>query len=166
MTQLNLEHIVRTLAQHRVRFVVIGAFAALAHGSPFPTEDVDVTPEQSRDNVARLSDALHELNARIRTRAVPEGLAFDLDAESLASAGVWNLSTPFGDLDISFVPTGTDGFAQLDRKAIDLDIDGIVVRFASLEDIVRSKQAANRDKDRRHLPVLRELLANRDLDTN
>lgn len=166
MTQLNLEHIVRTLAQHRVRFVVIGAFAALAHGSPFPTEDVDVTPEQSRDNLARLSDALHELNARIRTRAVPEGLAFDLDAESLASAGVWNLSTPFGDLDISFVPTGTDGFAQLDRKAIDLDIDGIVVRFASLEDIVRSKQAANRDKDRRHLPVLRELLANRDLDTN
>jgi predicted nucleotidyltransferase len=166
MSELDLEHIVRTLAKHRVRFVVIGAFAALAHGSPFPTEDVDVTPERSRENLARLSEALHELEARIRTHAVAEGLPFDHDADSLGAAGVWNLQTPFGDLDISFVPTGTEGFQQLDRGAIDLDIDGIVVRMASLEDIVRSKQAANRDKDRRHLPVLRELLANRDLDVN
>jgi len=165
VSELDLERIVRTLAEHRVRFVVIGAFAALAHGSPFPTEDVDVTPERSLENLSRLSDALRALGARIRTHAVPEGLPFDHDAESLSAAGVWNLMTTFGDLDISFVPAGTEGFKQLDRGAIDLDLDGIVVRVASLEDIVRSKQAANRDKDRRHLPVLRELLANRDLDT-
>jgi predicted nucleotidyltransferase len=163
---LDLERIVRTLAEHEVRFVVIGAYGALAHGSNLPTEDVDVTPDPSADNLARLSDALRALGARIRTAAVPGGLPFDHDAASLASAGVWNLTTDYGDLDVSFVPNGTQGFAQLNPNALELDFDGVAVRIASLEDIIRSKQAANRPKDQRALPVLRELLANRDLDTN
>ena len=163
---LDLERIVRTLAQHQVRFVVIGAYGALAHGSNLPTEDVDVTPDPAADNLARLSDALRALGARIRTHAVPEGLPFDHDGESLAAAGVWNLTTEYGDLDLSFVPTGTQGFAQLNPNALEVDFDGDVVRVASLEDIIRSKQAANRPKDQRALPVLRELLANRDLDAN
>jgi len=49
---------------------------------------------------------------------------------------------------------------------MDIDLGGVVMPVASLEDIVRSKQAANRDKDRRVLPALREILANRDLDAN
>jgi hypothetical protein len=166
VTDHDLERIVRTLAEHGVRFVVIGAYGALAHGSPFPTEDVDVTPERSAENLARLSEALRALDARIRTHAAPEGLPFDHDAESLAAADVWNLATPYGDLDLSFVPSGTQGFEQLDPGGMDVDLDGVTIRVASLEDIVRSKQAANRDKDRRVLPALREILANRDLDTD
>jgi predicted nucleotidyltransferase len=166
VSRVDLEHIVRTLAEHGVRFVVIGAYGALAHGSPFPTEDVDVTPEASSENLDRLSTALRALDAKIRTDAAPAGLPFDHDGESLGAAAVWNLKTPYGDLDLSFVPAGTEGFEQLNRSGLDVDFDGVAVRVASLEDIVRSKQAANRDKDRRHLPVLRELLANRDLDTN
>ena len=161
MSEPDLQRILGVLRSHDVRFVVIGAYGALAHGSPFPTEDVDITPEASSANLTRLSDALRELQARIRTHAVPDGLALDHDAESLAGAAVWNLTTPYGDLDLSFTPSGTGGFAQLDRDAIDVDLDGVVIRVASLEDIVRSKQAANRDKDRRVLPVLREILANR-----
>jgi hypothetical protein len=38
------------------------------------------------------------------------------------------------------------------------DLDGLVVPVASLEDIVRSKTAANREKDRAALPTLRKLL--------
>ena len=162
---LDLERIVRTLAEHDVRFVVIGAYGALAHGSNLPTEDVDVTPDPSADNLARLSDALRALGARIRTAAVPGGLPFEHDAASLASAGVWNLTTDHGDLDLSFVPNGTQGFAQLNPNALEVDFDGVVVRVASLEDIIRSKQAANRPKDRRALPVLREILDKR-LDDN
>lgn len=149
-----------------MRFVVIGAYGALAYGSNLPTEDVDVTPDPSAENLTRLSDALRALGARIRTSAVPGGLPFDHDAASLASAGVRNLTTDYGDLGLSFVPSGTQGFAQLDPNALELDFDGVAVRVASLEDIIRSKQAANRPRDQRALPVLRELLANRDLDTN
>lgn len=45
------------------------------------------------------------------------------------------------------------------RDAVEIDLRGTRVLLASLADIVRSKDAAGRDKDRRALPVLRELLA-------
>ena len=64
------------------------------------------------------------------------------------------------------IPTGTEGFADLDRSAKDLDVMGVRVRVASLADVIRSKQAADRDKDNLVLPVLRKLLANRHLDEN
>ncbi len=162
--EVDFGKLIGTLISHEVRFVLIGGLAALAQGSPFPTEDVDVTPERNPENLSRLSAALKALEARIRTQGVDGRLVFDHDAVSLAAAGVWNLTTRYGDLDISFVPSGTDGYADLVREASDTEILGVVVPVASLADIIRSKQAANRPKDQRVLPTLRELLANRDLD--
>jgi hypothetical protein len=153
--------LLRTLLDHDVRFVLIGGLAAVVHGSPFPTEDLDITPQASSANLARLSEALRSLEAKVRTQAVEGGLPFDHDAESLAAAGVWNLTTPHGDLDISFVPNGTAGYDDLVKDARDTQIFGVVVRVASLADVIRSKQAANRPKDQRVLPVLREILASR-----
>jgi hypothetical protein len=149
------------LLRHHVRFVLIGGLAALAHGSPFPTEDTDITPEPSEQNLVQLSAALDDLQARIRTEAVPGGLAFAHDAESLAGLEQLNLTTRLGDLDIAFRPSGTQGFADLSRDAADTEVFGLVVSIASLADVVRSKQAANRPKDQRVLPVLREILASR-----
>jgi predicted nucleotidyltransferase len=59
------------------------------------------------------------------------------------------------------VPTGTDGYLDLNRDAAEVVIDGVAIRVASLADIIRSKQAANRPKDQRVLPTLREILASR-----
>jgi hypothetical protein len=149
------------LRDHEVRFVLIGGFAAVTHGSPLPTEDVDITPEQSEDNLARLSAALKDMGAQVRAEGVEGGLPFSYDASSLAAVGVWNLVTPYGEFDISFVPTGTRGFVDLDGDAQTMDVGGVPTRVASLADIIRSKQAANRPKDQRVLPVLREILASR-----
>jgi len=149
------------LLRHRVRFVLIGGLAALAHGSPFPTEDVDISPEASAGNLARLSAALTELEGRVRTEGVEGGLPFAHAAASLAAASVWNLETAYGDLDISLIPSGTSGFGDLVRDATDTEAFGLVIAIASLADVVRSKQAANRPKDQRVLPVLREILASR-----
>ncbi|HEX3932095.1 MAG TPA: hypothetical protein VHW64_15430 [Nocardioides sp.] len=90
-----------------------------------------------------------------------EQVPFPLDAESLASPGAWNLRTSFGDLDISMVPSGTEGYADLVRDATPTSIRGTVVPVASLADVIRSKQAANRPRDQRALPVLHEILASR-----
>jgi hypothetical protein len=155
------ERILETLAAHDVDFVLIGGLAAASHGSPFLTQDVDVTPEASIANLDRLSAALKELDARIRAEGVEAGLPFDHDGESLADSGVWNLTTRFGDLDLSLRPSGTEGYPDLSRTAKVSEAFGVRLRIASLEDIVRSKQAANRPKDQRVLPTLREILANR-----
>jgi hypothetical protein len=59
------------------------------------------------------------------------------------------------------VPDGTRGYDDLIVDAAAEDIFGIEVRVASLADVIRSKQAANRPKDQRVLPTLREILAAR-----
>ena len=150
--------VLAVLVRHGVDFVVIGGFAAVAQGSPFPTADVDVTPASTDDNLTRLSAALTDLDARVRAEGVDGGLPFRHDAASLASSGVWNLTTRAGDLDISFVPTGTQGYPDLVRDALTVTVGGVEIRLASLRDVVRSKEAAGRDKDRRVLPLLRELV--------
>ena len=161
MPEFEPERILGILADHRVDFVLIGGLAASTHGSPFLTRDVDITPDISAGNLTRLSSALRELDARIRAEGVDGGLAFDHDAESLAANGVWNLTTTYGDLDISLRPSGTEGYQDLSRDALAVRAFGVTVRIASLEDIVRSKQAADRDKDKLVLPTLREILARR-----
>lgn len=155
----NPEPIVAALVARRVQFVVIGGLAARLHGSPLPTDDVDVTPEMSKDNLSRLSDALRDLDARVRHPDIPEGLPFAHDATSLAGSLFWNLTTVHGDLDLSFTPAGFSGYAGLAPGAVRMRVGGVEFDIASLADVVRSKDAAGRPKDHRALPVLRELLA-------
>jgi hypothetical protein len=150
--------ILEVLTRHRVDFILIGGFAGVVHGSPLLTHDVDVVPEGEGSNLARLSGALTELEAKVRN-GDEAPLPFRHDATSLAGAVFWNLSTRFGDLDITFSPSGTDGYRDLHRGSIRVNVSHIKVEVAALADIIRSKEAAGRDKDRRALPILRELLA-------
>ena len=152
------EEIFRILAEHRVRFVVVGGFAAILHGAPYVTFDVDVVPALDPTNLSALSSALTEMHARIWTNDEPEGLAFDHSGESLGRAKIWNLVTDHGRLDITFEPSGTTGFDDLRRDAVTLRVMDRPVDVASLADVVRSKQAAGRRKDEVVLPVLREML--------
>lgn len=75
---------------------------------------------------------------------------------------MWNLHTSMGLLAIALVPSGTRGYDDLVRAAVEVELFGRRVKVASLGDIIRSKQAANRPKDQRVLPVLRELWSTRD----
>lgn len=150
--------IAEVLVRHGVAFIVIGGTAAYLQGSPLLTEDIDVVPENERENLIRLSAALSELDAKIRIDG-DAPLPFGHDATSLAGSGFWNLTTKHGDLALTFQPSGTQGYADLKRDAIAVTLRGTPVLLASLADIVRSKEAAGRDKDRRALPILRELVA-------
>lgn len=153
------EEILRVLRDHSVRFVLVGGYAAVVHGSPYVTTDIDVVPERSEDNLARLSAALDDLHARVWSSGEPAGIPFGHDARSLGDARVWNLVTDHGRLDLTFEPSGTTGYADVARDAIRLTILGVEVDVASLADVIRSKEAAGRAKDRLVLPALRELLA-------
>ena len=159
--ELDLPRILEVLHRNKVAYILIGGLAAVYHGSPFPTEDADITPEMNRRNLDKLATALRELNARVRTGSAPGGLPFRCDGEALAAAETCNLTTDAGDLDMSFQPSGTRGYRDLRRDAARVELYGVSVRIASLSDVIRSKQAANRPKDQRTLPTLREMLAQR-----
>jgi hypothetical protein len=157
--ELDLPRLLEVLDRHKVAYVLIGGLAAVYHGSPFPTEDADITPQADHANLTRLAAALEELDARIRTGAEPDGQPFTCDATSLAAVNILNLTTSAGDLDLTFEPAGTSGYDDLRRDASPAELYGVTVQIASLADVIRSKQAANRAKDQRVLPTLREILA-------
>lgn len=159
MTEFDPRAIFQTLDRHGVRYVLIGGLAAVLHGAAHVTTDVDVVPKDARENLQRLSDALRELNARIRVSGEPDGVPFDHSGESLARNRIWNLQTDHGDLDITFEPSGTHGFEDLRRDAVVMHLRTGDVAVASLADVVRSKEAADRPRDRAILPSLRALLA-------
>lgn len=152
------EAILRTLARHDVAYVLIGGLAASLHGSPHVTTDVDITPDRAGENLEQLAAALVELDARIRTEGEPDGLPFDRSAKMLARSSILNLTTRFGDLDLTFEPAGTAGYEDLRRRAEEIRIHRTRVVVASLADVIRSKEAAGREKDRLTLPMLRRLL--------
>jgi hypothetical protein len=163
---LNAAAIVEVLVRHGVHFVVIGAFAAIAQQAPIaPTRDIDLTPEQTIENRNRLSAALKELHAQIRTGGVEGGLPFDHNGKSLGQAEFWNLICPYGEFDISFYPSGfEDGYTELVARSHRVVVDGIEVPIADLSDVIRSKEAAGRPKDLRVLPILYRHRASLDAD--
>ena len=156
--ELDAATILDTLNRHGVEYVVIGAWAVEAQGivRTNPTRDVDLAPRASSANLGRLSAALHELGARIRTEAVPDGLPFDHDAASLGRSQTWNLVCAAGEFDLSFAPSGFGrGYDDLVPRAVLVELpDGVRTRVASVEDVIQSKRLAGREKDILALPEI------------
>lgn len=117
------------LNRHRVRYVVIGGIANTFHGSPYPTYDLDITPSTDKRNLSALAAALTDLEAR-------------------------ELNPP----KVVLEPAGTKGYSDLARRLIIYEVEGEEVPVAHLEDIIRSKEAAGRERDLAQLPTLRKLL--------
>ncbi|HVV76344.1 MAG TPA: nucleotidyl transferase AbiEii/AbiGii toxin family protein [Mycobacteriales bacterium] len=161
---LDVRRIVEVLDHHQVAYVLIGGYAANVHGAQRATEDIDITPSTERENLARLALALADLSARIRVDNIAEGLSFDTSADALLGMRTLNLRTPHGDLDLSFEPDGTRGYEDLAAHATARTVAGITVHVASLNDIIRSKEAAGRRKDEAALPELYALAAGHDDD--
>jgi hypothetical protein len=157
LAPLDPERLLKVLTDHRVKFVLIGALAARLHGFPRLTADADITPANDKTNLEHLASALRDLHAKVYTEAVPEGLPFDASAAMLARARMWNLVTDAGRLDIAFEPAGVDGYKDLKKDAEDFEAFGVRFLVASLDDIIRSKEATGRAKDADDVIVLKSL---------
>jgi hypothetical protein len=114
--QFDTEPILAVLERHGVAYLVVGGYAARMRGSTRPTRDVDVTPATTRENLDRLAAALRELDAHVRTDAVPEGLPFSTSGEALAGHRMLNLQTRHGELNLTIRPAGVRGrIRRVDR---------------------------------------------------
>jgi hypothetical protein len=128
-----------------VDFVVIGGIAAVVHGSAAITRDLDIVYAPDPNNLERLGDVLVALGARLR--GVTDDVPFVPDGRTLRRTRVLTLDTPVGRLDVLAQPDGSPAYELLRERAVPADLDGIVVRIASLDDLIAMKKAAGRPKD-------------------
>jgi hypothetical protein len=137
----------RLLAKHRLEAVLIGNAAAALQGSPVTTLDLDFMFRKSPANLAKLKRLATDLDAVILTPYYP-------------ASGLYRVTRDRDGLQLDFM-SKIDGIRSFES----LRSRGTVVRFgkfslvvASLEDVIRSKQAAGRPQDRAILPLLRRTL--------
>jgi hypothetical protein len=136
------EEIRDAFARHGVRYLFIGKSGAIILGFPDTTQDADLFVEKSAENGRRAIAALRELGFGLQEnqeREIERGKDF-----------IQIKSGPF-DLDLVFAPDGIERFEDAWKHHV--EVDGFPV--CHIDDIIASKVAANRPKDREGLPRLR-----------
>ncbi len=136
------EEIRDTFARHGVRYLFIGKCGAVLLGFPDTTQDADLFVQRSDDNCRALVAALRDLGF-----ALTDDQAADIER---GKDFVQLKNGPF-DLDLVFAPDGIEEFEDAWERHV--DVEGFPV--AHLDDIIASKAAANRTRDRESLARLR-----------
>jgi predicted nucleotidyltransferase len=149
-----------TLADAGVEFVVVGGFAAVAHGAPYVTFDVDLVHSRTPKNVSRLLAVLPTLDAFVRGRHAGERVL--PGREALLGPGHQLLERRLGALDVLGEVDPGQTYETLLPFTQEIDLRGRRVRLVTLDKLIELKRAAGREKDRLVLPVLEELARTRD----
>ena len=138
---LQAQEVAQAFAAVGVEYLFIGKGGAILLGFPGTTQDVDVFPARGADNGRRIVTAVRQLGFSIND-AIERDIIAGKDFIQLKNG-------PF-DLDIVFAPDGIENYAEAKRRAV---IEGIFP-VANIRDIIASKKASNRKKDRMDLHLL------------
>jgi hypothetical protein len=139
------EEAIKLLGRHRVRYILIGGLAAVTHGAPIVTQDIDLCHARDVDNLHRLAAAMTEVHAELR--GAEPGVRFRLDATTLGKGDAFTFTTDLGWIDIVATPAGTSGYEDLARTAEPFELFGHRVLIAGIDDLIRMKRASGRPKD-------------------
>ena len=166
---LDVRAVVEVLDRHNVEVLVVGGVAALAYGAHRATRDFDCLVRCEEQNLDRLAAALVELNARMRVEGLSDeeakALPVPLDGRWLKDRELSTWRTDAGDLDVlTNLPTRAGRrltYDELADRAATVEATGVIITAAGIDDIIASKEWADRPKDRDALEELRALAAAR-----
>lgn len=144
------------LTQNEVEFIIVGGAAATAHGSARLTIDLDVVYKRTRDNIARIVDALRPIQPYLR--GAPPGLPFDWSVQTIQKGLNFTLITTLGALDLLGEIVGGGGYEELLSETIKVEIAGVECRCLALERLIKVKRAAGRPKDLEVVAELEQIL--------
>jgi predicted nucleotidyltransferase len=147
---------VTRLCDAGVEFIIVDGVCAVLHGSPHITKDLDVCYRRTPDNIRRLVAALAPLKPR--PRLFPADLPFVFDERTVLLGSNFTLAVGLEDLDLLGTMSAIGGYEEVLGSAVDMTVAGRSVKVLALADLIASKEAADRDKDRAVLPLLRAML--------
>jgi hypothetical protein len=142
-----LELAARLLAKHRLDAVLIGNAAAALQGSPVTTLDLDFMFRKTPGDLRKLRRIADDLDAVVMRPFYPASELYRVIRESDGLQ-----------LDFMGKVDGVRSFDPLRGRATEAKCGRHKLHVAALEDIIKSKVAANRPQDRAVLPVLRRTL--------
>jgi len=150
-THADVGELLRRLVDAGVEFIVVGGAAAVLHGAPITTEDLDIVHRRTPENVSRLKNLLQELNAHVRELANRQ-----LESAFLGFLGEGHvlLSTRLGPLDCLGALVDGRGFEELVSHSESFADEGSEFRVLDLSTLIDIKTKTGRAKDRLMLPVL------------
>jgi predicted nucleotidyltransferase len=155
----NFREILPVLVQSHVRFIVIGAGAAIAHGLARATYDVDIVYARDPENIRNLVAALRAHKPYLR--GAPPGLPFQWDERTISAGLNFTLTTDLGDLDLLGEVAGGGSYEELLPFSQEMDVFGVPAPFVTLEKLIQLKRAAGRPKDLEVIAELEALLEER-----
>lgn len=155
-TKPDFLNILRTLAEYKIDFIVVGGICAVLHGAPISTFDLDVVHSRNPENIERLAGALKKLNAHYRESHIAE---LKPGVSHLAAPGHQLLMTHFGPLDLlGTIGKGHD-YKELMGDTEELQITrNFKVRVLNLRTLIKMKEETGREQDKAVLPLLRRTL--------
>jgi len=156
----SFREILELLNKHQVEYVVIGGVAAVIHGAPVTTFDLDALVRVSDENADRLVAAFSDLDARYREH----GPTIRPSKEDVLSGGHLLLITRAGPLDILGFIGDNDRYEDLVNVSSEFETSAGKFRVLDLEELVRQKRATNRAKDRAIIELLEEVLRRQNSD--
>lgn len=147
----DLEALLEALVAGGVEFIVVGGVAAVLHGAPVTTVDLDIVHRRTEANVDRLLAVLDALEAETRpTRSPP----LRPTREMLLGNGQLNLSTRLGPLDPLCVLHSGEDYEALIVDAIAVSDGELELKAIALNTLIRVKTEAGRAKDKLAIPLL------------
>lgn len=118
---------------------------------------MDLCFRRTRENIARVAEALKPLRPRLRN--LPEGLSNLFDHRSLELGTTFTLKLDDGEeFDLLGDMIAIGGYDEIVGRAVEMDVAGHVVKVLALEDLIRTKRAAGRPKDLAVMPILEATL--------
>lgn len=157
---LRVHEMLEALVSAGVDFVVIGGIAVLLQGYPRNTRDLDIAFAPDAANLKALAGVLVGLDARLRD--VDRDLPFVPDERTLQGIELLTLETSAGWLDVQRRTPGVESYERLRRHADRVDLDGVAVLVASVDDLIAMKRAAGRPLDEIDIAALETIKRLRD----
>jgi len=157
----NFSQLLQRLADAGLDFVIVGGYAAVAHGSSLVTRDLDICAVLSPDNVEKLRRILAD--AHPRHRITPQRLSFSEYPGKGQPVQNLYLETDIGVIDVLSSILGVGDFARLKRGAESLEVAGHTYRVIGIDDLIQAKEALGRERDLLAAKELRAIVAKRGL---
>ncbi len=140
----NLSELTRRLIFSEAEFVLVGGFAAVAHGVTLVTRDVDICCRFSEANLMRIQKAFADLHPVHRSR--PD-LPLQLTSEQCAGLKNLYLKTDLGIVDCLGEILGVGSFEEVLKQSVEVELPFGACRIIDIDALIRAKEAMNRDHD-------------------